>query len=146
MKSESAGEKPVAVAHLKNVSRADAVHRKTAHCTVLPHGDIVKSVGDANRLSSRSARTVESDDFVHISGAKSHRIFVAKIRLHREGKVLYVGESFYVLRADAFFVAAFAEKRNSFESVFNGPLKAMQLELSKLFDRHEVHGRYRMDG
>jgi hypothetical protein len=89
---------------------------------------------------------VEADDFVHVGGAKTHRIFIAKIGLHREGKVLYVGESFYVLGADAFFVAAFAEKRDSFVSVFNGPLKAVQLELAELFDGHEVHRGNWMDG
>jgi hypothetical protein len=89
---------------------------------------------------------VEADDLVHVGGAETHRIFVAQIRLHREGQVLYVGESSYVLGADAFFVAAFAEKRYSFVSVFDGPLEAVQLEPAELLDGHEVHGGYGMDG
>ena len=141
METESAREESVAVGHLDHVAGADAIHGKAAHRAVLPHGDVILRIGDADGLAGRAARTVETHNLIHRCAAKSHRVFVAQIRLLRERQKLDVGERLDVLGLHAAFLAALAEERHVLVGVFDGPLKTVELKRAERLNGHVVHRR-----
>ena len=144
MQAESAGEKAVSVADLKNVSRAYSVHCKAAHYAVLPYLDVVHCVGYADGLAGRAAGAMEPNDFVHRGSAKPHRILVAQVGLLHEGEKFDVGERLDVLRPYSKLVAALAEEGDTLIRIFHGPLEPMQLKFAQLADRYVVDCRNRM--
>ena len=141
VETKPAREESVAVGHLDHVAGADAVHGEAAHRTVLPHGDVILRVGNADGLAGGAARAVETHDLIHGCAAKPHWILVAQIRLLRERQKLDVGERLDVLWLHAAFLAAFAEEGHALVGVFDGPLKTVKLKRAERFNGHVVHCR-----
>ena len=148
VKSESAGEKSVAVGDLQNVFVGNAVHRQTPRSRFRPDFDIALGVGQAYGFAGRARRAVEAHDLFHRRGGKPERIFVAQVGLHHERKLGDIFQGDDVAGLHAFFIAAATEKGNALVFVGGEFLKLCQLHRPQFVYGHEIRGgdRVHCDG
>ena len=136
VRTETAGEKPVAIGNGENVVARHAEGSEAARHALGPDTDVLAGITHDGGVARGAGGSVNADDFAGRSGLKAERIVVPEVLLRREGEFHDVVDGADVIRGEVHLLQLVPIERNVMVHVLHNLVKPFALERAHFVAAH----------